>query len=174
MYYCKKYINDTLSKVFYLRLTRNGNLVLEGLCRQMFKGGFVWKEYAFVEDTLDGRYTEYYANENLKNIVNYHKGVREGRTVEYYPNGSMRVTGPLHRGARQGEWRFYYDNGQLREIGTYEVLEITDQNEKELTDFIDNWVDDKLVYLKEGLWRYYDAQGKLTKETQFSKGRTLK
>jgi len=70
---------------------------------------------------------------------------KSGISIEYYKNGAVKFRGKVKAGAMHGKWEFFRLDGSLMRSGSFK--------------------DDKQV----GVWRTYDAQGKVAKETIFGK-----
>jgi len=70
---------------------------------------------------------------------------KSGISIEYYKNGAAKFKGKVKAGAMHGKWEFFRLDGSLMRSGSFK--------------------DDKQV----GVWRTYDAKGKVAKETIFGK-----
>ena len=63
---------------------------------------------------------EYYANGQLKSVLNYKKGQLEGIALYYYDNGTLKERVNYRRGKRERTGTTYYESGKLKEEITYE------------------------------------------------------
>jgi uncharacterized protein YdhG (YjbR/CyaY superfamily) len=70
---------------------------------------------------------------------------KSGISIEYYKNGAVKFRGKVKAGVMQGKWEFFRLDGSLMRSGSF--------------------INGEQV----GVWRTYDSQGKLVKETSFDK-----
>lgn len=68
---------------------------------------------------LNGLYTEYYLNKNLKEQGLFKKGLKDGTWKTWNENGVLLQTSTWENGFLSGEFRIYSSNGRLKQNGTY-------------------------------------------------------
>lgn len=69
---------------------------------------------------------------------------KNGLSIEYYKNGATKFRGKVKAGAMHGKWEFFRLDGSLMRSGSF-------KDGKQL-----------------GIWRTYDAKGKVVKESNFT------
>ncbi len=108
--------------------------------------GKLYKKTVYVSPGDKSKYREYeyFDNENIKELTEYTKGIRQGRSFSYYENGTIKSV-------------YYYDNGKLNSIGRYydETGRLTDKG---------LFINDSLVAKQE-----YFYNNNLTRVNAFSK-----
>jgi antitoxin component YwqK of YwqJK toxin-antitoxin module len=116
----------------------------------------------------------YHANGNLRTDIDYNEGF-EYKTVEYYPNGNMEYLEELDKGKNFFlKKENYYQSGQLakrteldnrkKKLYTYkEYYENNVVKEEGFLIFSPNLSD----YVKDGMWKFYNEQGKMTLEQYY-------
>jgi len=85
-----------------------------------FKQGY-WREYEewdgknqliaegrYADNLKTGKWTEYYANGNVKSHKEYQKGKTNGKCFNFHPNGSISESGTIKDDKWVGESSFYY------------------------------------------------------------------
>lgn len=83
------------------------------------KGGQKLSEKSLLEDQmvggvkLDGPFSEWYENGQLKNKGAYFLGDLQGIKTTWYENGLMKSEGAYSRGERYGYHRTWFENGQI-------------------------------------------------------------
>ena len=87
--------------------------VLEGIFTEYYKNGNI-KQYGINHsDKKDGEYKEYNEIGEQKGIANYKSGIFEGEYKEYYENGQLKMVGNMAAGKQKGEWKYYDEKGEL-------------------------------------------------------------
>jgi len=81
----------------------------------------------------------------LARIDQINKGYpkKNGQFLEFYKNGGIKAEGKYKAGVIHGEWKFYRLDGSLMRCGFFKNGE------------------------QSGIWKTFDAKGRLVKETQF-------
>ncbi len=92
-----------------------------------------------------GTWRRYYESDTLFTETRYKGGKPVGATRTYYPNGKRKAV-VTHNG-NQSAMTGYHDNDSIMVTGTYVNLE------------------------KDGLWKYYDEDGRLTAEESYASGK---
>jgi hypothetical protein len=68
---------------------------------------------------LNGAYTEFYLNKNLKEQGSFKKGLKNELWKEWSPDGTLLKTITWKNGALSGPFRYYATNGRLQQDGSY-------------------------------------------------------
>jgi antitoxin component YwqK of YwqJK toxin-antitoxin module len=81
-------------------------------------------EYSVViigQDTFrNGRSSEYFQNGNIKQSVNYDRGLMDGQVNAYFKNGFIMTEQSYSKGLLHGLSKDFYDNGKVKLEVTYE------------------------------------------------------
>jgi antitoxin component YwqK of YwqJK toxin-antitoxin module len=77
------------------------------------QGGFSGK-------LLNGKYTEYYLNKNLKEQGAFIKGLKDGIWTNWDENGIITQFYTWKKGVKDGEFNLYNERGKLRQTGSYD------------------------------------------------------
>lgn len=64
----------------------------DGLSKQYYPSGKIWKESNYKDGYLDGLATIYHENGNLKRTVEYTKGKRNGTYTSYFKSGNVKAS----------------------------------------------------------------------------------
>ncbi|MFZ5552531.1 MAG: toxin-antitoxin system YwqK family antitoxin [Bacteroidota bacterium] len=95
-------------------------------------------------------------------------GMTEGMNEIKYPDGQLKMKGEMVQGKRHGEWVSYYENGMKWSEDTYNL----GARDGKCVSFYKNGQVRYIGYytnnVKSGKWSFYDEQGNLTKEENFS------
>ena len=83
-------------------------------------------------------------NKQLKSSQHYVDGKDDGEWLFYYIDGTIQTKAYFKEGVRIGKWEYFHENGMPWKIQTYD----DDGN-------------------KDGVWKTFNKQGELTKETSF-------
>ena len=132
------------------------------------------------QDGREGEWKSYYESGNLKSVKKYLKGDRHGDWKSYYESGKPISIGSYVEGAKHGEWKLYYESGFPEEAGRYvngfeqgEWVYYYENNKVQstgaylpLNDKTAHLIDE-LEEAKEGVWKYFDENGKLIEQTTF-------
>ncbi len=90
----------------------------------------------------------YFKNGKLDRIENYEDGVQTGQYYEYYPNGNIKLAGQFLK-----------------------ALKIVQQRQFDPESFEEKISEIKAeVGVKDGVWKFFDVNGKLVKEEVFDRG----
>jgi hypothetical protein len=71
------------------------------------------------DDLTANKYTETYANGELKLEVNLKNGQKHGSYQEYYPDGTLKVKGRYREGKQHGRWHLYNEQGSRKRTIRY-------------------------------------------------------
>lgn len=128
--------------------------------------GFENKGSHFSSDTILGNYFNcgkfgeiviVFDKNNLLKKVFLYKGSNKNSTYyEFYDNYYCKKYGHYQGNIPIGQWCEYHKNGNISSYGKYLINDTTDN------------------FFKDGIWKYFDAEGKLTKEELFNKGQLIK
>ena len=145
-------INDSVQYVLYY--AKNGNLesesfmsndtTLNGLSSNYYNNGQLKSQHQFKQGVLHG-FSKYWTEEGFLYHVSYRKnGLLDSTYEEWYPTGEVLSKGTFKEGT--GYLRYYHKNGKMQKEG-------------------------KLVNNKEeGVWEYYDENGKKSNEYYYKDG----
>ncbi|MGC4104054.1 toxin-antitoxin system YwqK family antitoxin [Ferruginibacter sp.] len=148
------HFKDTVLKTTLLRTYKNGEQ--NGLEVSYFMNGKVKDSVNYFNDRENGNYKAYSEQGILIKDCNY-KG---GRLIDYFKE--------------------YFTNGQLRIEGQYtqakgyikvRLISIGRGNGKMNSRIVDRLIDNKP--LKQGVWKYYNEQGKLVKTEKYLNGKRI-
>lgn len=146
--------------------------VPSGLVIGMDSVGRIMTMYSLYNGKVDGKMVRFYENEmHVKSITNVIRGKMHGLYREFYENGIASVAGHMSEKGRIGTWYFYYPTGVIKEYGRYKAFKIRKRNLNEFSNYMDSWIGDKYVYLKDGEWRKYSSNGKETERCVFHRGK---
>lgn len=110
------------------------------------------KEEYFLKDgtkLLQGSYTSYYIDGQVKEQGNYLDNVPVGIWEYYYENGSIKMTGEIRDNQNYGHWKYFYENGNLSMEG--ELYEGK----------------------RDGVWQYYFENGALKTRGELDQGNRI-
>jgi len=123
----------------YLNKKKNGEWVYRKNDRVVLKE-------CYLNDTLNGSHSRYYASGTLAEIRNWRSGVPAGEWKKFYENGKLCFSAFFKDGKLDSLLKSYAADGTLIAEGDYKNG------------------------LKEGVWHYYDARGNLKKEVSYRQG----
>ncbi|MGB0405274.1 MAG: toxin-antitoxin system YwqK family antitoxin [Fusobacterium sp.] len=126
-----------------LRFEQYKNGVLDGDVAWFNNEGVLGMRHKYKNGKLDGEQYTYYENGNIRSIITYVDGKLNGKIEWYTKDGVLFDSSEIINGT--GEYVLYWKNGKLQESGEY-------RNGK-----------------KFGSWKKYDQEGKLLKDTVYSK-----
>jgi antitoxin component YwqK of YwqJK toxin-antitoxin module len=78
---------------------------------------------------LDGLFTEWYKNGNIKSETEFQNGRHYGVTKKFYDNGKLSSISYQINDTKYGEWKTWYKSGNLRSKITYDSLKHTSLEE---------------------------------------------
>lgn len=159
-------------------LTRKTNGKKDGKQEWFDKSGNFWKIFKYQNDSLTGAWIEYYTDVGTAKFYGiYNRNIPTGEWFEYYKNGKIKSRGNYcdkeivnlindSSGARievrDAEWKLKQTTSYSQEL--YDSLMST------------YGYDGKFIvypferYIKDGIWKYYDEQGNLTREETYECG----
>ena len=189
---------DETKKIFQFEIDANG--VKNGWFTQFdpknLNSYSIWFENGKAKKlsyTKQGSLYKYSLNDN----------VLEGMHTIYYPNGRIKEYGSYEDNARVRVWSFYDSSGRLRSEGAYygDYRKIFYNVKNRLLYTLDRHLDTIKVekftrrkydslkkvlaqewgvifpyenHFKEGIWKYYDANGLLVRQEFYDKGRFIR
>ncbi|MBW8049961.1 MAG: hypothetical protein FVQ77_06420 [Cytophagales bacterium] len=122
---------------------------------------------------LDGLYTSYHQNQNIKSKGNYSNGFAIDLWKYYYESGRLKMQGEILKDKNQGVWKYYYENGKLSMQGTFD----NGIREREWKFYYENGDLKKngnfLNGKKHGHWDYYYEDGTLMAQALFVEGKGI-
>ena len=95
-----QYTNDGSIKIIN-RFHDNGKIMLTG---------------GFIAERQNGKWIEWYENEQKKNEKSYKNGKLDGLWKEWHENGQQRTIGTFKDGLRIGEWTVWFNNGNEQSV----------------------------------------------------------
>lgn len=153
----------------------------------------LWMEGHY--DTLgivNGIFRFYYPNGAISKEESFFEGKKKGDAIFYYKNGTIEARGKFDYmfykpniyndlylvESKVKKWIYYHPNGLKKAQGRYYFNSIIEKKDKfespnkyvGNTPIYYNWKTD----VKDGVWRYWDEEGKLIKKENYSKGKLLK
>lgn len=91
--------------------------VLDGKYTSFYRNGNVKKEGRYKQNKPVGKWTYYDAEGNISAVGELSDTVNDWKY--FYPNGQLKTEGKVINGEKQGIWRSYHENGELKSKGTY-------------------------------------------------------
>ena len=168
-----EYPNGT-KKLYESRIKSDSIFVPFGLVVHLDDSLRITQLYHMYPSGINGIYMSFYDDGiKLKRVCEYKNDKSEGIYREFYKNGIMSVAGRMSHKGRVGTWYFYYPSGQLKEFGIYKTHKINKRNKEQYIDYINNWIGDKYVFLKEGTWVKYLLNGQEAERCVFHRGKCL-
>ena len=122
---------------------------LQGRYREWYEDEQLKKEGRYANDEQDGAFTSYHPNGRKSAVEHYRKGKLHGKTEAWWPKGQLMLTTTYSNGRRHGPTRSYFENGQLSAEGEF------DQG------------------LHHGTWRAWYEDGSKHKVAVFEEGREI-
>jgi antitoxin component YwqK of YwqJK toxin-antitoxin module len=71
------------------------------------------EEGDYADDLKNGKWTHYFNNDKVKDIITYQGNRPNGFAVFYYPNGNKREEGTWKNNRWVGDYKYYYESGQI-------------------------------------------------------------
>ena len=171
VWYTDKYIIELTLTTFI-----DGKVTKE----KTFHDDFLFTESNFKDGKLHGTQKSFFhffakSKENTEVTITYNYGILDGLNEQYYENGNLKFVGHYKANKKNGPWKVYHSNGMLWSIGHY-------KNGKKIhlwKTFHENGVINTLKSysnsgIKSGLWKFYDAQEKLSKTQVWESGELIK
>ncbi|HTA27768.1 MAG TPA: hypothetical protein VK809_08265 [Bacteroidia bacterium] len=138
-----------------------------------FSNGIKSSEIYYHNDRYDGKYIEYYSNGQIRDSGCYRQSFIDKKTIPITFHNTRRIDTSVSEykdtsEVRIGIWKEYYEYGQLRSVGSYFPCRFyIDIGVDTVADENGNLVVVKSggeLFFKDGLWKYYNESGKLTRE----------
>lgn len=138
-----------------------------------------------IVDIMDGYVTSYRgydANGKMMADYTFDKRKLDGPFTEWWPNGELKVDGYYENGLAAGEWEYFYTNGYLETRGHYlpdtccllEKFEIVFHNlssDEGIDEVIrKNYIQHSMPH---GIWTFFEPDGTHGKSLIFDKGRLI-
>lgn len=86
---------------------------------QYYPSGIVAVAGQYTNGKMDGKWTYFHGNGELKNTFHVKNGVMDGPFLEYNESEIEITNGQYKDGKKDGEWTWRYETGELKEIGNY-------------------------------------------------------
>lgn len=146
---------------------------LERSCRGFYPNGRVSFIKTYKNNKVDSLETYFYENGDVWYTRNYKDGILNGPAEKYYANGNIEEQEIWKDGKRDGDYRHYYENGVLWEYvqykngGVWNVIKCNGPEAKpESCATIKGGVKNGT-----GFVHFYDANGRLISEENYSDGK---
>ncbi len=168
------------------------NDIQQGKRINYYADGSIQSTYNVKDDNYDGPYEEFFPNGKLSEKGTYKKGVSVGELNYYYTNGTVENTVTLDESGRENGKGTLYDidgkkyhetefvSGEIKEIRFYDKkgnMSVLSERKGKKLNYQMNYPDGKVNITgkydgnkKEGLWKYYDEYGNLSKTEKYVDG----
>lgn len=166
--------------------------ILNGTKKAWYPNGQLQYEYTYKNDTQDGPYETYHVNGNLEEEGTMLAGKYNGTTTEYYSNGVLFSKGEYDEDGKENGTLTNHDSEGKKYIafsfkkGNLEKVEIFDKDEKVVKTIeksgkkiaFENYYPTRTLSMegdmvsgkRDGLWKYYDNYGTLSKTEKYVNG----
>ncbi|MAS51856.1 MAG: hypothetical protein CMD20_01500 [Flavobacteriales bacterium] len=84
-----------------------------------YKENQVIEEGDYADDKKTGKWTYYYNNNKVKQILTYSNNHPDGYAIFYYKNGNKKEEGTWKNNKWIGTYTYYYENGKVRNDWSY-------------------------------------------------------
>ena len=81
--------------------------------------GNIKEKFHKINDTLNGKYYEYYDSGKVKQLANYENGLASGQLLTYYRNGNVKGTYEMDSSCFNGFSKEYDEMGELKMVNLY-------------------------------------------------------
>jgi len=88
---------------------------MEGIYKEYYESGKIFKEINFINDKENGQGKIYYEDGKILRVVNLKNGKENGDVIDYYPNGRIKNKAHFIDGELNGEVISYSENGNIIE-----------------------------------------------------------
>ncbi|MCX6182317.1 MAG: toxin-antitoxin system YwqK family antitoxin [Bacteroidetes bacterium] len=130
------------------------------------------EEGDYLDDQKNGKWTHYFNNDKIKDVITYVGNRPNGYAIFYYPNGNKREEGIWKNNRWIGEYKYYYENGQIASDWKYNnqgtrtgVQKYYHENGKLMIE--GEWTDGK----ETGVVKEYFENGELKSEKNYQDGK---
>ncbi|MFM7021593.1 MAG: toxin-antitoxin system YwqK family antitoxin [Flavobacteriales bacterium] len=130
------------------------------------------EEGDYQDDMKNGKWTHYFNNDKVKDVITYVSNRPNGYAIFYYPNGNKREEGIWKNNRWIGEYKYYYENGQIASDWKYNnqgtrtgVQKYYHENGKLMIE--GEWIDGK----ETGVIKEYYDNGELKSEKNYQDGK---
>lgn len=95
--------------------------VLDGGYSSYFDNGNLKTKGQYSNNKATGKWEFYYESGQLKMEGQLKENANVGTWVYYFENGNKSMEGPVQGLNKEGEWKYYFESGQLKESGSYQA-----------------------------------------------------
>ena len=150
--YYKENYHDTICFFYYDSLNYKSKIYQECFT----KSGIKLNEKYFVNDYENGCSSYWYRNGKMKKMESFIFGFRVGNYYEWYDNGNLKVTGCYYLNTTDSLIKMNTIKSSISKENDdgYIITIITSDNEE----------------LKDGIWKFYNILGNLTRVEVWKKG----
>lgn len=120
---------------------------------------------------------EYYNNGKIKNVIEKQGWRYSGKYLTYYESGKLHKKMNFYNDTLIGEYFEYYENGNIKIEGEYKANSISVFRPVSEEIFSDEFVLKTYIDFdkgKQGRWKFYSPDGKLSAEEVYRKGKLRK
>jgi antitoxin component YwqK of YwqJK toxin-antitoxin module len=114
------YYDPDLKKKKEQYFVKEGTQMLEGPYTSYYIDGQVKQQGSYLSNDPIGTWEYYYENGNIKMTGEIRDNQNYGHWQYFYENGSSSMEGTLYQGRKEGLWQYYYENGHLKTRGEYQ------------------------------------------------------
>ena len=118
----------------------------QGVWRYYYANEDVREEINYVNNLQEGLNTKYFQGKKIQVESNYLGGRKDGEYKRYFLSGQAAIEGKYIYGQRDGKWIEYYEDGQIKSEREYKKG------------------------VKEGNWKSYDRKGELLGDITYKNG----
>ena len=120
VFYVNSFAIDTLNHVDENNM-KQGHWVYTNKSKKLpnYAENQVVEEGSYRDDKKTGKWTFYYSNDKVKQILTYSNNRPNGHAVFYYKNGNKREEGTWKNNKWIGNYTYYYENGKIRNDWSY-------------------------------------------------------
>ena len=119
----------------------------------------------------NGKCNEYNENGTLSAVAEWKDGLQHGASIFYDLNGKVLSKGEFKKGAKTGRWTSFGENGKVSAEVNYSYKDDMGFLEGPATYYHSNGIlqatGQYVNKCKEGLWKYYDENGKIASEETY-------
>lgn len=124
-------------------------------------------QISFKDNQPDGLMEEFYANGQIKKLVNFSNGKLNGKFFEFSQSGEVLLSGQYVNNFKEGDWNSYYPNGSKKSEYSYSnnLLQGTTKN------YFPNGMMSEVIPFEagklQGTYQAFFPNGQLQKSVQF-------
>ncbi len=119
-YWANLFATDTLNHVDVNNM-KQGHWVYTNKMKNLpnYEENQVVEEGYYADDRKTGKWTYYYSNSKVKQVLTYSNNRPDGHAIFYYKNGNIKEEGTWKNNTWIGNYTYYYENGKVRNDWNY-------------------------------------------------------